>query len=83
MSEDLIKQYTLAAEEAVDEMARLGIKGSTARSKIETKATITFKLPDVLSYRKNAGRIHDKEVELMEKYPYIRFDFDIEFTAKS
>lgn len=80
MSERTLEQLSIvAAEEARDEMAKLGIKGSTAKCKVEDKAEVTLRLPDVLAYRRNAGRIHNKEVALMEKYPTVQFNFDIEF----
>jgi hypothetical protein len=81
MSESTLEQRTaIAAAEARDEMANLGIKGSTVKIKTEVKAEITLKLPDILTYRRNSRRIHDKEVELMTKYPDVTFDFDIQFT---
>jgi hypothetical protein len=65
-----LEQLSLvAAEEARDEMANLGIKGSTAKSKVEVIARVVFKLPGpgAKSYFTNSKRIHDKEVELKTK----------------
>ena len=83
MSESTLEQRTAAAAaEARDEMANLGIKGSTAKCKTEVIARVVFKLPGpgAKSYFANSKRIHDKEVAVMEKYPDVTFDFDIQFT---
>jgi hypothetical protein len=81
MSEDL-KLYAAAADEASDAMAKLGIQGSTVKHEVNVVAKVTFKLPSRKAYFMNSDRIHNKEVELMDKYPTVKFDFDIEFTGK-
>jgi hypothetical protein len=72
----------IAADEARDVMADLGIKDSTCSSKVEVIARVKFKLPNAKCYFMNSKRINAKEVALKTKYPGVTFDFDIEFTHK-
>lgn len=67
-----------AAEEARDAMLKLGIKGSTATARVDVIARVKFKLPRKL-YFLNSRRIMDTEIRMKDKYPDVKFDFDLEF----
>jgi hypothetical protein len=66
--------------EAIRAMVKLGIRGTTVRGEVANNvAKTTFKFPNTRTYFLNSKRIHDREVELMDKYPDVKFDFDIDF----
>lgn len=77
-----LEKVTQAASEAQDALAGLGIKGTTVKAEVRVEARVQFRFPDTKTYFHNSALVHNKELELIEKYPDVTFDFDVIFTNK-
>jgi len=83
--EGTLEQIALmAAEEVMDKIAGLGIKGSTCSAKAEVRVRAKIKLDNLRSYWANSQKINKVTEAVQAKYPQVTcWDFsDIEFTHK-
>lgn len=71
-----------AARHAAEAMRRLGIKGAKVTTEVGDIAKITTIFPTTKSYFQNSKQYHDKCVQLMDRFPGVNFDFDVEFATK-
>lgn len=69
----------VATVDAAEALLNLRIPGLIVQGDFQIIAKVNLKFPDRKTYFRNSERLHAREVELMDKYPGVKFDFDIQF----